>query len=92
MEYSLVSDHWTSLLREIKDETKQRYKTESLANDILRYIRYTRFRQYNLFTQRRGEEYEKLIAILEESYPKELIERIIQDEEFWKTTLEFGAL
>ena len=92
MEYLLVSDHWSSLLRHIKDETGQRYKTENLANDILRYIRYHRFRQYNLFIQRRGEEYEKMMEELLKNYEKELIDKLVLDDQFWNLTIEFGGL
>jgi hypothetical protein len=92
MEYLLVSDHWSSLLRHIKDETGQRYKTENLANDILRYIRYHRFRQYNLFIQRRGEEYEKLMEDLLKNYEKELVDKLVLDDQFWNLTIEFGGL
>jgi len=92
MDYALVSDHWSSLLRHIKDETGQRYKTENLANEILRYIRYHRFRQFTLFSQRRGEEYELLMKSLEVNYEKELIDKLVLDDEFWNLTLELGGL
>lgn len=69
------------------------YTTELLARAILRHIEdpTIRIRQYNLFTQRRGEDYEKMLAKLEDmGFELEHIQRIIDDEDFWKTTLELA--
>jgi hypothetical protein len=92
MEYAILTDHWVSILRQIKDEAgHSAWQTEHLAKDILRYIRYTRFRQFALFTQRRGEEYERFIEKMVEKYPLEDVNAIIDNEEFWKTTLELAS-
>ncbi len=92
MEYAIITDHWVSILRQIKDEVRDSARQmEHLAKDILRHIRYTRFRQFALFTQRRGEEYEAFIEKMVEKHPLERVNAIIDNEEFWKTTLELAS-
>lgn len=88
-------EHWAELVRDFKDSEKEHdidaYETERLAREILDYIRYTRIRQWTLFTQKRGEEFEKMMEIL---YQKELdikaVQRFLENEELWKVTLEMG--
>jgi SOS response regulatory protein OraA/RecX len=96
MEYYLLMDYWAQQVRDFKDSEKEHgidaYETESMARTILDYIRYTRFRQWNLFAQRRGEEYEKLIEkLVERGFDPTSVERFVEEEERWKTTLEMGA-
>jgi hypothetical protein len=91
MDYSLASDHWAQVVRDLKDSSTNPYETERLAQDILRYARYTRFRQYALFSQKRGEEFEKMMEKLAEKYKLEEIQRVISDEDFWTITLEVSS-
>ena len=93
-EYILV-DYWGSLVRNFKESEKKfglsGYETERMAQDILNYITFTHIRQYNLFAQQRGEEFEQmLIKLRERGYLEEAIQRFLQDERLWKTTLELG--
>lgn len=107
IELYILKDEWASIVRRLKEtitkEPKQiqtgggerqeinAYTTELLARAILRHIENVRIRQYNLFTQRRGEDYEKMLGLLEDSgFELEHIQRIIEDEDFWKTTLELA--
>lgn len=92
MEYYILLEHWSSLVRKFKDEEREDTKTaEDVALFVLDYIRYTRFRQYNLFTQKRGEEFERMVDILEKKeLPVEMLRRFIEDDERWKTTLELA--
>lgn len=92
MEYYILLEHWSSLVRKFKDEEREDTKTaEDVALFLLDYIRYTRFRQYNLFTQKRGEEFERMVDILEKKeLPVEMLRRFIEDDERWKTTLELA--
>jgi hypothetical protein len=94
MERYRLKEKWASLVRQFKDKERTydvpAYTTERMAMDILDHIRYTRIRQYNLFTQHRGEEYEHMINLLKTRYTEEAIERFVQDEEIWKTTLTLG--
>ena len=95
MDRYLLQDQWASMIRNLKDSEKQygisAYTTEQMAQTILRYIRYTRIRQYNLFQQKRGEDFEKMMALLKrDGFEEEAIRRYLEDEELWKTTLELG--
>ena len=94
MEYAIITDHWTTIVRRVKDQAADisSRQIETLAKDILRHIRRTRFRQYALFTQKRGEEYETFIEKMVEKYPLELVKSLVEDsEEFWETTLELAS-
>jgi hypothetical protein len=95
MDRYLLQDQWASMIRNLKDSEKQygisAYTTEQMAQTILRYIRYTRIRQYNLFQQKRGEDFEKMMARLkQDGFEEDAVRRYLEDEELWKTTLELG--
>lgn len=94
MERYRLKEKWASLIRQFKDTEREQgiapYTSERMAMDILDHMRYTRIRQYNLFMQRRGEEYERMIKMLRLRYSEEAIERFVQDEDIWKTTLTLG--
>ena len=95
MDYYLLMDHWAQLVRAFKDSEKEHgidpRDSELLAQRIVDWIRYTRIRQWNLFQQKRGEEYDKMIQWLVESgFMREAIHRFVEDEEIWKATLEMG--
>lgn len=88
-------NHWAEIVRDFKDEEKEHdidaYETERMARDILDFIRYTRIRQWTLFIQQRGEEYEKMLATLEEKgHDLTSVRRFLENEELWKVTLEMG--
>lgn len=97
MQRYLLKDHWAQLVNEFKDSERTAhdldgYATEQLALDILNHIRVTRFRQWTLFSQKRGEEFEAMVAKMEaRGYQKEAIQRFLQEEELWSTTLELGT-
>ena len=92
----MLMDHWAGLVRDFKDKEREEhdigaYSSEQLARRILEYIRYTRFRQYNLFTQQRGEEFENMLKKLADlEFKPEAVARFLETEELWKTTLEMG--
>lgn len=94
MERYRLKEKWASLVRQFKDKERDyaipAYTSERMAMDVLDHIRYTRIRQYNLFTQHRGEEYERMVNLLKVRYAEEALERFVQDEDTWKTTLALG--
>lgn len=92
MEYYLLLEHWASLVRKFKDEEKGDTRaSEELSLFILDYIRYTRIRQYNLFTQKRGEEFEHMVTIAEQKgHDVEALRRFIENDERWTTALELA--
>jgi len=49
----------------------------------VRHIRSTRFRQGVLFKQKRGEEYEKFVEMLQATYDHKAVLRMLDNDEFW---------
>lgn len=90
MEYYLSLEEWSSMVRKFKDEEPgDRRKSEELALFILDYIRYTRIRQYNLFQQKRGEEFERMIEeATKRGYSPESLRRFMEDDDRWAKTLQ----
>lgn len=96
MDGYILLDYWGQLVQDFKDSERtydiDHYETEDMARQILSYIRFTRFRQWTLFVQKRGEEFEKMIEKLRKlSFDAKAIERFLENEELWKITLELGA-
>lgn len=95
MDAYLLQEHWATIVQDLKDSEKifgqDAYVTGRIAQEILRYATYTRFRQYNLFSERRGEEYEKMLELLQKmEFDMGSVRRILEDEQFWKITLELS--
>jgi hypothetical protein len=95
MDYYLLQDHWSSLVRTMKDAERvfgiDAYRTDTLTREILRYATHTRIRQYNLFVQKRGEDFEKLrTKLVGMGFDEGSIDRTFENEEFWKVTLELS--
>lgn len=95
MDYYILQNHWGSLVRNFKDDEKvfgqSAYESEQLCQAILDFITYTTIRQYKLFQQQRGEEYERMIEFLiQHEHNLEAIKRFLDDDELWKTTLELA--
>lgn len=95
MEYYLLLNHWASLVRNFKDREKdfgiEPRDSEQLLQQALNWIRYTRIRQWNLFQQQRGEDYDLFVQHLtERGFTPTAIQRFAEDEDLWKTTLEMG--
>jgi hypothetical protein len=95
MDRYLLQDYWGSLVRNFKDSEKQHYvsgyRAELLANTILDYVLYTHFKQYKLFMEQRGEEFERMLFKLkQQEFEEESIQRFLENEDLWKATLEMG--
>ena len=96
MDAYILLDYWGQLVQDFKDSEKEygipAHETEDMARQILSYVRYTRFRQWTLFVQKRGEEFEKMIEkLVKLDFNSKAVQRFLEDEELWKTTLELGA-
>ena len=92
---SLLMDHWAQLVRDFKDSEKAYDKTpresELLALAIVDWIQLTPIRQWNLFTQKRGEDFDRLKAVLEEKeFDPAAVQRYLEQETLWTVTLELG--
>lgn len=95
MDRYLLQDYWASLVRNFKDSEKEHYvsgyRAELLANTILDYVLYTHFKQYKLFMEQRGEEFERMLFKLkQQEFEEESIQRFLENEDLWKATLEMG--
>lgn len=96
MDLYLLKDHWAQLANEFKDSERELYgqdgyATETLLMDILDFARFTRIRQWTLFSQKRGEEFEKMLALLERrGHSLDAARRAVEEEELWKATLELA--
>jgi hypothetical protein len=95
MEYYLAMEDWAERVRDFKDTEKthdiEPRRSEQLALKMLDFIRYTRIRQWPLFVQKRGEEYERMVeGLVESGFNPEAIQRFVEQEERWTATLEMG--
>lgn len=97
MQRYLLQDHWAQLVNAFKDEEREPYgqdgyATEQLSVDILNYLRITRFRQWTLFVQKRGEEFEQMMARIEKrGHNPEAIKRFLDNDELWETTIQLAT-
>jgi hypothetical protein len=97
MDRYLLKDHWAQLVVEFKDEEREQhgqdgYSTEQLAVDILDHLRVTRFRQWGLVSQKRGEEFERMVALLiRRDHTPEAIQRFLDSDELWAVTLDLAT-
>jgi hypothetical protein len=95
METYLLMEYWGRQVNAFKDAERtydrDGYASEQLARDILDYSRFTRFRQWSLYTQQRGEEFETLLTRLEaRGHPLEAVRRCLAEEDLWSATLELA--
>jgi len=93
---SLLLDHWAQLVRDFKDREKaydiEPRDSELLAMAIVDWIQVTPIRQWNLFIQKRGEDFEKLMAKLEaKGFEDQAVQRFLEEDELWKVSLELGS-
>jgi hypothetical protein len=93
---SLLLDHWAQLVRDFKDSEKaydiEPRDSELLAMAIVDYIQTTQIRQWNLFVQKRGEDFDKLMGKLEaKGFDSQAVQRYLEEEMLWKVSLELGA-
>jgi hypothetical protein len=97
MQRYLLKDHWAQLVTEFKDEEREshgqdNYASEHLALDVLDHLRTKRFRQWPLLVQKRGEEFEQMMAKLEtRGHAPEAIKRFLDTEELWTTTIDLAT-
>jgi hypothetical protein len=93
---SLLLDQWAQLVRDFKDREKahavEPRDSELLAMAIVDWIQTTPIRQWNLVVQKRGEEFDRLLAKLEaKGFDQEAVQRFLEEDELWRVTLELGS-
>lgn len=94
MEYRFLLQHWSELVRNFKDREKEYEKeprdSELLALAVVDHIQWTRIRQWNLFVQQRGEDFDKFKEKMLKNFEEDALQRFLEDEDLWKVTLEMG--
>jgi len=85
-----AADAWVATVRDLKDAGKSEgfepYDVECICRDILRYVRRTRIREVGRFKQRTGLEYDAFLKSMEH-HEKELVDRIVGEDDFWDATI-----
>jgi hypothetical protein len=92
MDTYLRMEEWGRQVNAFKDSetahARDGYASEQLARDLLDYSRFTRFRQWTLYTQQRGEEFETLLKLLEaKGHPLDAVRRALAEEDLLSSTL-----
>ena len=76
----------------MKDESENSYITQQFANTIFQQLvprnKLLKIKNKDKFSQRLGPEFELWAEHLEEMFPKSLVRAMLNDDEFWKLTLE----
>lgn len=96
MERQLEIEAWCDAILQFAEQEQKRYRipmkrAEQMCRDIVRFVEYTHIKQYKLFQQQRGEEFEKVLGQLRETgYDEESIQRFFANEELWTMTLNIG--
>jgi len=76
----------------MKDESESPYMTgqfvERVFQDLIPRNKRLRIKNKDKFQQRLGPEFDMWAEMLEEKFPKSLVREILNDDEFWKLTLE----
>jgi hypothetical protein len=94
MDRYLLQEHYASLVRQFKDSEREYDQegrdSELIGSSFLSIVRYSRFRQYTLFTQKRGEEFERIMTLLEKEHNADALRRFVENDELWATMLELA--
>jgi hypothetical protein len=94
MEYYILKEEWASIVRQFKDEEHSFGVSSKDAEDITHFlIEYIRkVIRFRMFTQKRGEEFEKLFIVAEQKgYPVGSLRRFIEEDDRWNTALELAT-
>ena len=88
-------EDWADQIRDFKESEKSHAieprQSEQLALKILDFIRYTRIRQWPLFVQKRGEDYERMVeGLVASGFNPAAIQRFVENETRWTATLQMG--
>jgi len=90
----ITMEQWYSKVRNFKDDSESSYLTQAFARtvfmDVARYMRYMSKERRMKFKQRMGPEFEQWMSDLSDLYPEVMVKEIIEDDEFWKLTIELA--
>ena len=80
-------EEWYSMVRTMMDESENAYLTKMFTYDVFQQLKRAKVKDKGKFKNRMGPEFESWVASLLEEYPKPLVETILNDDEFWVSTL-----
>jgi hypothetical protein len=80
-------DKWYAIVGNLRDESEDSYKTQQFTHQVYRELRRSKIKDKGKFKNRMGPEFDQWISHLTEEYPPELVQEIINDDEFWLETL-----
>lgn len=90
----ITMEQWYAKVRNFKDESESSYLTQAFARtvfmDVARYLRYMSKDRKLKFKQRLGPEFEQWVSDLSDLYPEVMVKEMIEDDEFWKLTIELA--
>jgi len=85
---------WYAKVRDFKDESESSYLTQAFTRtvfmDVVRFLRYLSKERRTKFQQRIGPEFEQWSSDMSQMYPEVMVKEILEDDEFWKLTLELA--
>jgi hypothetical protein len=85
-------EEWNKKVRELKDESENPYMTQQFVETIFQQLiprnKLLKIKNKDKFSQRLGPEFDLWTEGLEEKFPKALVRAILNDDDFWKLTLE----
>jgi hypothetical protein len=80
-------DPMYTIMRRLGDESESRYRTQEAIRDIFRELSRSRIKDKGKFKNRTGTEFKSWAARLVERHGENLITELLNDDEFWNTTL-----
>jgi hypothetical protein len=81
-------EEWYTIIRNLKDESENPYTTQMFVYQVYRDLSRIRIKEKIKFRDRMGPEFDAFTAKLSQEYPEGLVIEIINDDEFWRKTLE----
>ena len=79
---------WYSAVRNWMDQFEERQQVKSFCDRIFQDLHFMKLKDKGKFKQRMGPEFDMWASKLEEDYPKDLAVEILNDDDFWKLTLQ----
>jgi hypothetical protein len=79
---------WYEMVGNLKDDSEDPYMTQQFIFRVFRELRRAKIKEKGKFKNRTGSEFEQWVKLLEETYPKEMVAEILNDDDFWLELLK----
>ena len=80
-------EKWYSIVRNLQDESENKYMTAKFTERVYHDLKNSRIREKQKFKNRMGPEFDQWILRLSDEFAEEMIQEIVNDDEFWELTL-----